>query len=85
MQIAQRRVAQPLMASFEHGMDSNQPVRLEDADLVGQAVHLDDAFTGGHWSGGQGWKFAWLGIEQGRCKFGHPLDLHVGGHDKSCA
>ena len=35
------------MASFEHGMDSNRPVRREDADFVGQAVHLDDAFTGG--------------------------------------
>ena len=34
------------MASFEHGMDSDQPIRLEDADLVGQAVHLDDAFAG---------------------------------------
>jgi len=32
------------MASFEHGMDNNQPVRLKDADFV---VHLDDAFTGG--------------------------------------
>ena len=32
---------------------------------------------GGHWSGRQGWKFARLGIEQRRCKFGHSLDLHV--------
>ena len=35
------------MAAFQHGMGGDQPVRLEDADLVGQAVHLDDAFAGG--------------------------------------
>ncbi len=35
------------MAPFEYGMDGDQPIRLEDADLVGQAVHLDDAFAGG--------------------------------------
>ena len=24
-----------------------------------------------------GWKSAELGVDQRRCKFGHPLDLHV--------
>src|SRR5437016_4446023 len=29
------------MVAFEHRMDRDQPVRFEDADLVGQGVHLD--------------------------------------------
>jgi hypothetical protein len=32
---------------------------------------------GGHWSGGHGWKFCQIGVDQRRCKFGHSLDLHV--------
>lgn len=27
--------------------------------------------------GRHGWKFGWIGVDQWRCKFGHPLDLHV--------
>ena len=36
-----------LVAAFEHRMDGNQPVGFEDANLVGQTVHLDNAFAGG--------------------------------------
>ena len=35
-----------LAAAFEHGMDGDQLVVLQNADLVGQRVHLDDAAAG---------------------------------------
>jgi hypothetical protein len=34
------------VATFENRMGGNQLTGLEDTDLVGQAVHLDDAFAG---------------------------------------
>ena len=30
-------------AAFEHGMDSDQFVILQNADLIGEGLHLDDA------------------------------------------
>ena len=36
-----------LVAAFQHGMGGNQLAVLEDADLVGQGVHLDHAPAGG--------------------------------------
>src|SRR5258708_4758383 len=36
-----------LVASFQHGMSGDQPAVLEDPDLVGQGVDLDDPATRG--------------------------------------
>src|SRR6266446_10143851 len=45
--LAVARFHAALMASFQHGMSGDQPAVLEDADLVGQRVDLDDPTTRG--------------------------------------
>ena len=36
-----------LVTAFEHGMTGDQLASLEDLDLVGERVHLEDASAGG--------------------------------------
>ena len=36
-----------LVAAFEHGMAGDQLASLEDLDLVGERLHLEDAPAGG--------------------------------------
>lgn len=52
-----------LVAPIENGMGGNQHALLEDADLVGERVHLDDAPSGGVGDTVERqWAERWLGL-----------------------